>query len=70
VTHTLYNVEVVLDEATEKAAREIYTRLLRETVAMVDRHWSAIVRAAKHLERHGRINDQATLDNLISINRD
>ena len=44
---------------------EIFFRLRRETVALVARHWPAIERVAKHLERHGRIDAQCQLDELI-----
>jgi hypothetical protein len=44
---------------------EIYFHLLRETAALVERHWPAIERVGKHLERHGRIDTQNQLDDLI-----
>jgi hypothetical protein len=61
------DAKVELDEATQNAMEEIYARLTREAAALVKQHWFAIVRAAKHLERHGRIEDQAALDNLIGM---
>jgi hypothetical protein len=44
--------------------QEVYSRLLRETTALVNQHWPAIARVAKHLERHSGL-DQAKLDELI-----
>ena len=56
---------VKLDAATQKAMNEVYSRLVRETAAIVEQHWAAITPVAKHLENHDRIDDQATLDQLI-----
>jgi hypothetical protein len=36
-----------------------------KTAALVEQHWRAIERVAKHLERHGRIDDQTVLNDLI-----
>ena len=57
--------EVEINTAMQTAMMEIFLRLKRETAALVETHWLAIKRVAKHLERHGRIDDQATLDELI-----
>jgi hypothetical protein len=53
------------DEVMLGRIQEIYFRLLRETAALVERHWPAIERVGKHLERHGRIDTQNQLDDLI-----
>ncbi|WP_439400390.1 hypothetical protein ACRQ5Q_43415 (plasmid) [Bradyrhizobium sp. PMVTL-01] len=54
-----------IDSAMQQQIRDIYSRLLRESAALVEQHWPAIERVAKHLERHGRIDNQAQLDDLI-----
>ena len=56
---------VEADQALENKIWETYHRLMHKTAALVERHWPAIQRVAKHLERHDRIEDQATLDGLI-----
>ena len=53
------------DDVLQSKINEIYFRLLRETAALVERHWPAIERVAKHLERHGSIDEQTELDDLI-----
>jgi hypothetical protein len=45
-----------------KAMHEV----LVDVAALVDQYWPAIMRVAKHLERHDSI-DQAELDRLIDI---
>jgi hypothetical protein len=54
-----------LTEAEMRQVDDIYFRLLRETEELVERHWSAIERVRKHLERHGHIDSQDELDDLI-----
>jgi hypothetical protein len=44
---------------------EVYKQVIDKAYALVNQHWRAILRVAKHLERHGDIHDQATLDSLI-----
>jgi hypothetical protein len=56
---------VELTEAEMRQVDDIYFRLLRETEELVERHWSAIERVGKHLERHGHIDSQDELDDLI-----
>jgi hypothetical protein len=58
-------ISVSIDDAMQEQMYDIYFRLLRDTAALVERHWPAIERVAKHLERRGRINDQNQLDELI-----
>jgi hypothetical protein len=53
-------------EMDSAAMLEVYSTLLQETAALVEQPWPAIKRVAKHLERHGAIDDQATLDELIA----
>jgi hypothetical protein len=60
-----HTAPVSIDKAMEAQMYEIYLRLLRDTAALVEQLWPAIERVAKHLERHGRINDQRQLDELI-----
>jgi hypothetical protein len=55
----------VPDEAMKRMMEEVYLRLVQETAILVDQHWPIIARVAKHLERHGRIDTQAELDDLI-----
>jgi hypothetical protein len=55
-----------IDEAMVRKLHEIWVRLLRTTHGLVKRHWPAIERVAKHLERHRCIDDQAELDDLIA----
>jgi hypothetical protein len=57
--------DMVADVALRDAMNNIYFCLLRQTAAMIEQHWPAIVRVAKHLERRGVINDPAMLDDLI-----
>jgi len=57
--------KINLDEAAQELICQIYFRLLRETAELVERHWPAIERVGKHLERHGRIDTQNQLDDLI-----
>jgi hypothetical protein len=57
--------QVSPDEVMQGRMYDIYFRLRRETAALVERHWPAIERVAKHLERHGRIDDQSQLDDLL-----
>lgn len=40
--------------------------LIAEVMTLIDQYWPAIRRVAKHLERHGKL-DQAELDRLIDI---
>jgi hypothetical protein len=56
---------VKLDAATTREFRAEYDRMDNEAAALVERHWLVIQRVANHLVRHGRISDQATLDDLI-----
>lgn len=56
---------ISVDEVMVGQMYEVYFRLRQETAALVERHWTAIERVAKHLERHGRIDDQSQLDDLI-----
>lgn len=42
-----------------------YFGLVAEAAALVEEHWTAILRVAKHLESHSPI-DQAALDDLIA----
>ena len=59
------DMRVSFDEGTVKMMDQEYLRLVQETATLVDQHWPAIERVAKHLERHGRIDTQAELDDLI-----
>ena len=52
-------------DALQKAMNDVYGPLLEKTAALVDQHWLAVEHVAKYLERHGHIDDQATLDDLI-----
>jgi hypothetical protein len=58
-------VSISADQVVQGQMYQIYFRLRRETASLVERHWQAIERVAKHLERHGRIDDQRQLDDLI-----
>ena len=58
--------QVELDQIVIGKMTEAYVRLLQKTAALVEQHWPAIMRVGKHLERHGRINNQAELDDLIA----
>jgi hypothetical protein len=56
---------VTIDADMISAMTDVYNRIIDKSYALVDQHWRAILRVAKHLERHGEIKDQATLDDLI-----
>jgi hypothetical protein len=60
------SVAVKADAAMRAMMLEEYSRLLRETTALVDQHWPAIKRVARALENHNRI-DQAEVDRLIAL---
>ena len=45
---------------------ETLNKLIAEVMTLIDQYWPAIRRVAKHLERHGKL-DQAELDRLIDI---
>lgn len=57
--------EVRLDQAALQELYELYNSIVRKADDLVEQNWPAMVRVAKHLERHGDIDDQATLDSLI-----
>jgi hypothetical protein len=57
--------EVTIGADMIAAMTEVYNRVIDRSHALVDQDWHTIVRVAKHLERHGDIDDQATLDGLI-----
>lgn len=59
---------ITLGADTISAIHTIYCRVIDKSYALVVQHWRAVVRVAKHLERHGDIDDQATLDRLILRN--
>lgn len=58
-------IDVSVDAALQTAMTTVYDCVLQKTADLVDEYWPAIVRVAKHLERHGVINDPAMLDDLI-----
>jgi hypothetical protein len=58
-------IAIRVDAALQAAMTKVYDRVLQKTADLVDQYWPAIVCVAKYLERHGAINDQATLDDLI-----
>jgi hypothetical protein len=57
--------QVTIDAGMISAMHTIYCRVIDKAYALVDQHWRTILRVAKHLERHGDIDGQATLDDLI-----
>ena len=57
---------IPLDGDMAREFRAEYARIEEESAVLVEHHWPAIERVAKHLERHGRIDDQATIDDLIA----
>jgi hypothetical protein len=57
--------QIELNQDTMARMDAIYDELRRKTAELVSLHWAAIGRVGKHLERHGRINSQAELDDLI-----
>ena len=59
------SMAVNIDKATARMMIEVYRRLVQETAGLVDQHWASIERVAKHLERHGHIDSQVELDDLI-----
>ncbi|WP_316203353.1 hypothetical protein [Bradyrhizobium sp. SZCCHNS3051] len=54
------------DQTLQNSMNEVYFRLLHQAATLVERHWSAIERVAKHLERHSKLSNQGVLDELIS----
>jgi hypothetical protein len=56
---------VTLERDVILAMTGVYDRVIDKAYALVDQNWRTIQRVAKHLERHGDINDQATLDSLM-----
>jgi hypothetical protein len=60
------NIEVEITQAMAGKMTDVYVRLLKVTATLIERHWAAIVRVGKHLERHGRVDNQAELDDLIA----
>jgi len=59
-----FQVAVSLDETFQKDISQAYLRLIEQTTNLVEQHWLAIKRVAKHLERHDFL-DQDELDALI-----
>jgi hypothetical protein len=57
--------KVPLDPAATREFRAEYARIEQQTTSLVAKHWRAIERVVKHLERHVHIKDQAMLDDLI-----
>ena len=57
--------KITIDRDMKLAMYEVYGRIIDKARALVDQHWRIIVRVAKHLERHGDIDNQAMLDSLI-----
>jgi hypothetical protein len=45
-----------LVEVSVKPMTEICAKLIRDAAALVEQHWAAINRVAKHLERHSVID--------------
>jgi hypothetical protein len=58
-------IEMEMNGPVVVQMHEVYRRLLGRTASLVEQHWSVIERVAKHLERHGRIDGQSKLDDLI-----
>ncbi len=58
------SIDVALHRATFEKVEQTYFRLLHKTKALVAQHQSAILRVAKHLERHPHITEDE-LDDLI-----
>jgi hypothetical protein len=52
-------------DAADKLGDEVLADTKARTAVLVDTHWPAIERVAKHLDRHGRIH-QVELDRLIA----
>jgi hypothetical protein len=59
------SMATTIDRETMLAMHEVYLRVIDKAHALVDQNYRAIVRVAKHLERHGCVEDQTTLDSLI-----
>jgi hypothetical protein len=58
--------KVTMDKAMQNQMREVFAGLKEKIAALIERHWLAIKRVARALETHDRIDDQATLDDLIA----
>ena len=58
-------IAIPIDAVLQTAMTRVYDRVLPKTADLVDQYWPSILRVAKHLERHGAIDDQAMLDDLI-----
>jgi hypothetical protein len=60
--------DITVGRDVMSAMNEIYKQVIHKTYVLVDQNWPTILRVAKHLERHGDIDDQASLDRLILRN--
>jgi hypothetical protein len=58
-------IAIPIDAVLQTAMTRVYDRVLSKTADLVDQYWPSVLRVAKHLERHGAIDDQAMLDDLI-----